>query len=241
MYQWVNISNYFCLLFPFSSNKFSTGKSDGIIGNYQSEWNIIVSHNTNALLELKRKLEDIQEKSKDIQGDPKDIVMLFDHADLVLPLFNSKVIEWQNKCSSIGIVSSHLSEVKCAIRSMQKVYRSYNKDWRNLCDLVRASLVFDDITIIVKCLEKINEDKEVSISLMTPTKFRFDLNYDAAKESLGYRDIQLSIRLRGYPDAIRLAVDGFVCELQLHLTSLFYLKSVEGHKLYKWLRNFIAE
>jgi hypothetical protein len=46
----------------------------------------------------------------------------------------------------------HPSDVKGEARAFQKIFRSYRGDWRKLCDLCRASIVFDDVEEMRACL-----------------------------------------------------------------------------------------
>jgi hypothetical protein len=79
-----------------------------------------------------------------------------------------------------------------------QVFRSYGGDWLRLCDLVRASLVFDDMRTMVRCLQLLAEDHEVRVlwSDEREGKMRLDAGYDAVRRSGGYRDVQLCVRLQ---------------------------------------------
>jgi hypothetical protein len=46
-----------------------------------------------------------------------------------------------------------------------QVFRSYGGEWDRLCDLVRASLVFDDVEAMAKCLRLISGDHEIRYEL----------------------------------------------------------------------------
>ena len=62
---------------------------------------------------------------------------------------------------------------------MQKTMRSYGGEWRRLCDLVRASLVFDDVADIAKCLAAIFDDSELVVLKVGDDKMRLRADFDA--------------------------------------------------------------
>ena len=71
------------------------------------------------------------------------------------------------------------------------------------------------------------------------SKCRFDPDFDASATG-GYRDLQLSVKLR-CKEAVERGVDNHVCELQLQLEDFRALKSEQGHAGYVIRRNLLAQ
>ena len=90
-----------------------------------------------------------------------------------------------------GLGHHHGSTVKAEARALQKVFRSYGGDWRRLTDLVRASLVFDDLASMAAFLRRAAADTDLSIVPTHDGKMRLQ---DCPAPG-GYRDVQLSVRL----------------------------------------------
>jgi hypothetical protein len=125
-------------------------------------------------------------------------------------------------------------------RVIEKVWRGYKGDATRLRDLVRCSLVFDSAEQWDAAIDEILADPAVDILRV---KNRFASTYDA-KESCGYRDIQLNavVTASNFDAAeIALGLHEHVCEIQLHLKPMYELKNDEGHKRYVKFRNECAE
>jgi hypothetical protein len=125
-------------------------------------------------------------------------------------------------------------------RAIEKVWRGYKGDATRLRDLVRCSLVFDSVEQLEAAIDVIITDPAVDILRV---KNRFASTYDA-KESCGYRDIQLNTVMTASnfdTDEIALGLHEHVCEIQLHLKPMYDLKNDEGHKRYVKFRNERAE
>ena len=130
----------------------------------------------------------------------------------------------------------HGSEVKTEGRALQKVFRSYRGDWGRLCDLCRASLVFETVADLCACLLAIGADAELEVVHAGDDKMRFREDFDAARKSGGYRDIQLCVRLNSAEARAR-GVHQHLAEVQLHLAPVIALKSDQGHANYVLRRN----
>ena len=130
----------------------------------------------------------------------------------------------------------HPCQVKTEARALQKVFRTYYGNWRKLCDLCRASIVFDDIESMTGCLRALAGDPEVEILRGSHSKMRLREDFDAATLTGGYRDIQLTVRLNSAESRNR-QVHEHVAELQLHLAPLYNLKTGGGHQNYVMCRN----
>jgi len=126
-------------------------------------------------------------------------------------------------------------EVKAESRTLQKMYRAYGGDWRSLCDIVRTSLLFADLSSLTACLEAIAADPEVKLVRVHNDKMRFR-HATHAKATGGYRDVQLSMML-DTPETRSLGVDKHVAEVQLHLRDMIALKTDGGHANYVLCRN----
>ena len=130
----------------------------------------------------------------------------------------------------------HASMVKGEARALQKVFRSYDGNWRKLCDLCRASLVFDSISKMEACLLAIGDDGDLDVVRAHESKMRLRESFNAAEESGGYRDIQLCVRLSS-SEACARKVHKHLAEVQLHYAPIIDLKSDGGHGNYVLRRN----
>jgi len=151
--------------------------------------------------------------------------------------------EWRAQVVSPGTGGEERESIlpKRRARAIEKVWRAYDGDATRLRDLVRCSLVFDQISDVKRCLEAILRDDRVVVQQI---KNRLALSYNACEKSCGYRDIQLKITLgEGQFDNAELdmGLHEHVCEVQLHLKSMYDLKSDSGHQRYVNYRNKIAE
>jgi cytochrome c556 len=129
----------------------------------------------------------------------------------------------------------HPGPVKKTDRALVKAFRSYNEDVGKLCDLCRCSLVFATISDLTKGLALICNDPDVDVQSCHPLKQRFALDYDD-KLSAGYRDCQLSVKLKTGVGTDPAALN-HLCEVQLHLRAFYEKKGDGGHKNYKVARN----
>ena len=177
-----------------------------------------------------------------LKQDPT-LSSLFDAADLVNPFLQNKCKQWSETlpcCESEhkGVRSKfHPGPVKTTKRALVKLFRSYDEDVGRLCDLCRCSLVFEDVVSLVEGLKGICRDEEVEVQSCNPLKQRFAIGYDDAL-SAGYRDVQLSIKLKSKENlANGAACANHLCEVQLHLKSFYERKGQGGHKHYKTARN----
>lgn len=173
---------------------------------------------------------------------PKNIAHLFHEARQLHPIYKRKLEEWCNhlNLSSDEVISFYMAPVKSSQRAIEKAYRSYGGDFRKLCDLLRGSIICSSIQSLTRVLQVLATDPSVAIiypgddSYMK--KFRLDNTKDFSDDTLGYRDIQLSIQFSGHSEAQSLGVHNHICELQLHMHEIFNAKEF-GHAAYKKWRN----
>ena len=91
-----------------------------------------------------------------------------------------------------------------------------------------------------KCLELIAADKDTVILYRDAhSKFRLCPSFDAAA-SLGYRDVQLTVKFVRNKEAYRLGVSNHLCEIQLHLKSLYEAMTEVGRSKYQLLRRVLV-
>jgi len=166
------------------------------------------------------------------QRAPTSIGELFHHADLLNDMFQQKLYDLCEACGG----EFHQCDVKTEARALQKVGRSYEGHWRQLCDLVRTSLVFDSLSSLVVCLTEIGLDEELLVVKSGTEKMRIREDYDAGTKSGGYRDVQLCVLLNTEEARAR-GVHKHLAEVQLHLRHLVALKSEGGHASYVLRRN----
>jgi hypothetical protein len=163
----------------------------------------------------------------------KTLYKLLCEADQINDLLQAKLYDL---CTVHG-GTLHGSPVKTESRALQKVFRTYCGDWSKLCDLCRASIVFTSIADLEKYLRAMGDDSELEIvKAPDDTKMRLRENFDAAKYTGGYRDIQLCVRLTNV-EARERCVAGHLCEVQLHFADIMQLKSEGGHRNYIECRN----
>lgn len=118
-------------------------------------------------------------------------------------------------------------------RAIEKLVRSYGgKVWR-LLDVCRQNIIFRTPADLARCLACIKADPDVKV---LNVKNRLETKYDARALSLGYRDVNLSVRFDTAATR-RLGIHLHVCEVQLMLIDFAVLKSDKGHKRYVGFRN----
>merc|ERR1719265_791269 len=124
------------------------------------------------------------------QLSAKSLGDLFLQADRLNDRYQRKMFEI---CQRHG-GSLFFCEVKQHSRTLQKMYRAYKGDWRQLCDLVRSSIIFTELSSLTSCMEDIAADPELKLIAMNKDKMRVRKSYDA-RRSGGYRDVQLCVML----------------------------------------------
>lgn len=201
---------------------------------YSKSWEHICSHEGERLNELlvlwDSAMKSAQKSGKNQTAD--NLEELYLQADLLNPLLQTKIAAIATKYDA----RSQLCPVKTEARALQKTWRSYNGEWKRLCDLVRTSIICDTVLKLNQCLELLSKDPELIILRVSDDlrvindKMRLRVDYDG-KKSCGYRDIQLSVKLRT-AEAKNLGLDDHVSEVQLHLREVFDVKSDEGHEHY---------
>ena len=167
--------------------------------------------------------------------DAKNIEVLFEQADLLNPILQHKASAWGAQSNG----KHHSSPVKAEERALQKVYRSYGGNWKRLCDLVRTAIVFETPTELAACMNLIARDTDVELIRTSSDKVRLDPRLDVTNYG-GYRDIQLSLRLPK-AEAYGRHLGAHIIEVQLHIESIYVLKSEGGHSNYKKARNLRCE
>jgi len=159
---------------------------------------------------------------------------LFTEADRLNDLFQRKFFDVCSRHRGIY----HRADVKAEGRALQKVFRSYGSDWRKLTDLVRGSLEFRRLSDVNACLRALADDPQVKILKVNDSKMR--LRNFPDDRAVGYRDIQLSVLLET-PESRARKTHKHICEVQLHLDSIYALKSDKGHMIYVTSRNMRGE
>lgn len=165
------------------------------------------------------------------QLSASDIGDLFLQADRLNDRFQRKMCQICRKHGGYF----YFCEVKAEARTLQKMYRAYRGDWRNLCDVVRTSLIFTELPALTACMSDIAADPELRLLHMRNDKMRLSETYNAA-DSGGYRDVQLSVML-DTEETRSLGVHEHRAEVQLHIRGIVALKSEGGHANYVLSRN----
>ena len=122
----------------------------------------------------------------------------------------------------------HVASKKGSSRSLQKLRRAYADDPSRLVDVVRSAVVFTSASSLLACFELIAKNSDIR-----RVKNRMDPSYDASL-SAGYRDLSLNIALP-LPDGRQ-----HICEVQLHLSTMYAMKTDGGHQRYIAFRNALG-
>ena len=133
-----------------------------------------------------------------------------------------ELLEQANKCYPVAIfnlqklVKKHNGEflstpIKSINRIKQKVENDYDGEYNRCLDLVRVSALFKTSLHFINFLNYLNRTK---IYKIIRVKDRFNNPLEN-----GYRDILINLHIKNH-----------ICELQVHLTELYYYKEL-GHRI----------
>ena len=152
---------------------------------------------------------------------------------MTLFFFVDSICRYQGMCDQWSSRSQALRFMGCETvkkfpRAVQKVWRGYRGQPNLLLDILRSSIVLEDISSVLHCLTILAESEEVEIVRI---KNRFDRRYDSTA-SAGYWDLSMNLKLRD---------TGFIVELQLHLQCMIAIKSNDGHRRYVKFRDSQAD
>jgi tetratricopeptide (TPR) repeat protein len=117
----------------------------------------------------------------------------------------------------------HVGPLKDVKRSIEKIAREYNGNHRKLMDIVRGSIIFDDLDHLYRALQVMRNQDGALFKIVVRVKDGF---IDSLTSG-GYRDIKLN-----------LSINNHICEVQLHLKGFYTLKEGGGHDLYNKIREF---
>eukprot|EP00039_Didymoeca_costata_P003128 m.65321 g.65321 ORF g.65321 m.65321 type:complete len:607 (+) comp11725_c0_seq1:138-1958(+) len=177
---------------------------------------------------------------KGIVQDVSNLDLLLEDARAVNPWFQNKLKEWFDKLQKEikndwreGDTENEFKEcgIKGKQRAEEKAKRSYRGRYEMLLDLVRGSLVceFRHVPLLLRI---IGDDNRVQV-LRGTNRFK-----EGARETGGYRDLQLKIRLigwqeknrvdeslhRGSDDKYALLLSNHIAEVQIHIPSINEIK-----------------
>ena len=170
---------------------------------------------------------------------------LYRHAHVVNVWFQNVVKRWQQE-SNADPDAFKFTDIKEPARAIEKIRRTYFGVVARVTDVVRASIVVENVAAVNKILEVIANDPSVTI---LRGKNRFDVNY-SAKTSGGYRDFQLLLRCTGadvpaaYKDDAKFVEEcQMTCaEVQIHVKSILEFKNESGgHDGYTRFRKIMAQ
>ncbi len=140
---------------------------------------------------------------------------LFVHAELAAKEFNQKLMGVASKSS---YAEYELAPIKGWERAHEKMEDKYGFEPKRILDLIRGSIIFDNVTHLVNALAHARSDFKV-----VRTKSTVGENTDT-----GYQDMKLNVELS----------NGHVAELQFHLRSMIDAKHDGGHALYRFIRAY---
>jgi hypothetical protein len=244
-----------------SQNAAMTAKLKEDIAKYESAWAEIEKDPVQKgyMRSIESKLGQAAEKAKiestarptfelKQRSTAEQLVILLAQAWGLNDMFQNLADKWKAELRKKGHLSAAENQdeqeqgllPKRRKRAIEKVWRGYKGDATRLRDLVRCSLVFETVEHLEAAIDEILADRAIDILRV---KNRFASTYDA-KESCGYRDIQLNaVMTEGEfsADEIALGLHEHICEIQLHLKPIYELKNDEGHQRYVKFRNERAE
>mmetsp|Transcript_47846 Transcript_47846/g.109088 ORF Transcript_47846/g.109088 Transcript_47846/m.109088 type:complete len:174 (+) Transcript_47846:178-699(+) len=155
--------------------------------------------------------------------------------------------------------------IKRPDRAIQKIVRSYLRDAALVTDLVRCTVVLETLAQVQAFVESLMAVSLIGVSgseesassgstkmfRLHRLKNRFDRGYDS-RRSGGYRDLSLNVEVgwvvqNGSPKFIpldswnRRVSETHICEIQVHLRSVYDIKQSGSHDRYIAWRNLLAE
>jgi len=122
--------------------------------------------------------------------------------------------------------------------------RSYRGDHTPCNDLIRATIVFTKVSDMARCLailhrKKYDNGDPTGIKIVR-LKNRYSLDYDAVKESAGYRDVCMNLQVKT-KEAEERGVSKHYAELQLQMSEMYKAKeALGGHAEYQQFRNALG-
>eukprot|EP01083_Nonionella_stella_P030323 83151_1 len=176
----------------------------------------------------------IYEKKKKPKSQVKSFVeLLFAGTNLEIGSFKKWISKVEDECKKLNIkmVSNSGAKAKNIERAFYKAFYVYARDkkesegFKEMTDVLRCSLVFDDFNALYRCFTVIEElAKENDNGGILRCKDRFA----GEKVPFGYRDLLINIYCPG---------SKIVCEIQLQ-HQMFYKYKKISHIMYKKARLF---
>jgi len=192
----------------------SAAKVSGAVGHHAPD---------NALMGLAKTLR--SHVSAPLRQPVISLDQLYSDAELVNEAFQDNVGRWARQFGGV----QHVAPKKGSCRSLQKLRRAYADDPSRLLDVVRSAVVFSSASSLLACFNLIAKDSDIR-----RVKNRMDPSYDASL-SAGYRDLSLNIAV-SLPDGRE-----HLCEIQLHLSTMYAMKTDGGHQRYIAFRNALGD
>ncbi|MCL1137955.1 RelA/SpoT domain-containing protein [Shewanella pneumatophori] len=126
-----------------------------------------------------------------------------------------------NMISKESQTQSILADIKSRERAEAKVQNKLDNDASQLTDLVRASIVSNDIHNLMQAFDLLKTDSQI-----IQVKNRF-----ATPKESGYRDLNLLVKL---------PKSQMIAEVQLHLADIAEIKSGAEHQVYEQVQSIQA-
>lgn len=145
------------------------------------------------------------------------------------------VHEWLQELVALWAEELHVEHqpaaMKTRTRVVEKILRSYKGKAECVTDIVRSTILANDVKQVREVLQVEIGEADVNI-----IKNRFDVSYDA-QDSGGYRDVNV---LFSWPEFKGTPFEGFIFELQIILRGFAEIKHGYGHEAYQVARNLAA-
>lgn len=140
------------------------------------------------------------------------------------PKFDEKVKYVAEETEGKAIIPRMKGRPRCESKAAFKYTDATGTSWHRCTDIVRATILYDDLTSMydgLEVLEKLHEAEELEI-------IEFNDRYQKPMPG-NYRDLQLSVK-----------IDSMICELQLNTKVMAYVKEHAGHRNFEVSRELIA-
>ena len=147
---------------------------------------------------------------------------LYARAAAALPVFARTVARVAELAGGVPMVAPLKSKERATMKALFKYADATGVAWYRLTDLVRASIVFDDIGAMYEGLLAVVD------AVGSANVREFNDRYESPMAG-GYRDLQLLV-----------TVGGHVCEVQLTTEPMQRAKSTTGHRDFEVARELVA-
>jgi len=155
------------------------------------------------------------------------------HFPLQISQEGTSCIQWSTIKQDLKL-RNHVrwANLKPVDRAIEKLARCYTGEVSRLLDVCRQSIIFEELSELLLCMEMIAKDTDIEVLRV---KNRLRHGYDG-RLTAGFRSLVMSIRIVT-EETRALHADGHCSELQLVPKTMFALNDPQGHPKYISFRN----